>query len=273
MSMSIVLSALLAAAPAAPMPCKPIAGWEEVMARKQVRWIVLGEVHGNNETPDLFADAVCLTARSRKIVVALEQSSLDQGAIDLFISSDGGKDSKQAFSTASMWNGAIKDGRSSEANFRLFDTLRQMRSAGQIEAVVAFVPSHFTTRPIPGDYEKGMAGILRAAARPGTTVMALVGNVHALRTKVAWQGGYMPMAAHLPAEELVTLDALGDGGATWTCQGEPMVCGPRSNPPSAKACMAGVELASDDEAAYSGVIHLGATTASPPQQGQAAKSK
>lgn len=268
MSLLLGLSSLLVAA-AATSPgayCTPISGWEQVLADERVRWVIIGEMHGNNETPDIFADAVCLTAQARDaVVVALEVPSSEQAAIDRFMASDGGEEARQEFLEVPFWNSPMKDGRSSEAYFQLFETLRQLRSTGAIVSVVAFQPSNFASPPSPVEYEQAMAELVRSAARKNATVVALVGNVHAMRTEVSWRGGYLPMAGHLPAEATVTLNAPGEGGETWACSGQPMTCGPMPLGSYGQARSRAVELSSDTQAAYSGVLYLGIpTTASLP---------
>src|SRR5690606_23831699 len=171
MGVIVALSPLLiAAASAADRPCEPIPGWDQVLT-EEVRWIVVGELHGNNETPALFADAVCLTARSRPVVVALEQPSTDQPAIDSFLVSDGGPEATRAFLKAMMWRAPMKDGRSSEATFRLFENLRQMHAAGLVRAVIAFQPAHLTGYPGPAEYERVMAETAIAGAEPDAVTL------------------------------------------------------------------------------------------------------
>lgn len=266
MSSFVALSLLILAAstPAAASRCAPIPGWEDVAAQQRVRWIVIGEVHGTNEIPVLFADAVCLTAQSRPVVVALEQPTSDQSAIDDFINSDGGAKATRAFLAAGMWNGSLKDGRSSEAYFRLFELLRQMRAAGRIKSVVAFQPSTFSEPPTSAEYEAAMAEQLREAARPDATVIALVGNVHAMQSETPWQPSYLALAGHLPRQSTLTFNTASNGGESWTCQGNPMTCGPHPSHGSGAQRARGVEM-SAEEGPYSGVIYLGTrTTASPP---------
>lgn len=265
MSLVAALSPLLLAA-AAPSnePCKPIPGWDEVLTRDDLRFIVIGEIHGNNETPALFAEAVCLTAQSWPVVVALEQPSIDQPAIDSFMASDGSPEAKVAFLKAVMWNGSMKDGRSSEATFRLFEDLRRMHATGQVKAVVAFLPSHLTEYPGPAGYEQAMAEGILVGDQPGTITLVLTGNAHAMRTQVPWEPKYMAMAGHLPAEATVTLNTFAEGGETWVCQSG--VCGAKPWPAAPESRPRSVSLSSDEQGLYSGVIHLGTSlTASPPQ--------
>src|SRR5690606_9178137 len=104
-------------------------------------------------------------------------------------------------------------------------TLRQMRAAGRIEAVVAFQPSRFDARPTPAEIEKTMADLVLASARPGATVLVLTGNIHARRTEVPWEPRYLPMAGHLPRDSTVTINSNTAGGEAWTCSGRDS-CGP-----------------------------------------------
>src|SRR5690606_17198505 len=100
------------------------------------------------------------------VIVALEQPGIDQPLIDAFLASDGGPDAVAAFLQAAMWNGPMKDGRSSEATLRLFDELRRMHAAGRIAAAVAFLPSNVPERAGPAGYEEAMAKGIVSAARP-----------------------------------------------------------------------------------------------------------
>src|SRR5690606_37093282 len=75
MGLLALLSPLVLASTAAnsASSCTEITGWEQILARDETRWIVIGETHGSNEVPELFTDAVCLTAQSRRVVVGVEQ--------------------------------------------------------------------------------------------------------------------------------------------------------------------------------------------------------
>src|SRR5690606_25542319 len=140
------------------------------------------------------------TASARPVVVAVEQSSVNQDAIDEFMQSNGDAEATLRFRGATMWNMAFKDGRSSQAYFRLFETLRQMRAAGRIVSVVAFQPAAFSERPTPAEYEAAMAEMLKTASTDDATVIALVGNLHAMMGETPWEPKYLAMAAHLPRE-------------------------------------------------------------------------
>jgi len=248
-------------------PCNPIAGWEQVTSDSQVQWIVLGEMHGSGEMPEIFADAACLTAQSEPVVIAVEQPEFDQDAINSFIASDGGPEAQRQFLTAGMWQGAMKDGRSSEAMFGLFERLRVMHSQGLVLAVVAMQPTQFTARPTPAEYEEAMARLVRTAAQGDSRVLVLVGNLHAMLGNVPWEPSYRAMAAHLPQGQTISLNLVPNGGDSWTCQGRPVQCAefPMAAPP--QPFERGVLLNEEGGQPYSGMLYLGtASTASPPQR-------
>lgn len=277
--MGIVLAAAsLLTVAGQPNACTPLPGWDNAIANQGIRWIVIGEMHGNNESPELFADAVCLTARSRQVVVAIELSADIQSAIDAFMASDGGPFARRALLATEPWSSEIKDGRSSEAFFRLLDRLRKMRRSGSIAGVVAFQPgvSDFKAEalpPGPGAYEEAMARRVRGAAQPGATVIALVGNVHAMRTEVSFRERYLPMAGRLPQEQLITFNINGRSGHTWACMGRPMSCASHPLPSRDVGRTRGVVMNDGNNGPYSGVIAVGGPlTASPPQRTTATKN-
>jgi hypothetical protein len=256
--------------------CATIPGWERVLANEQVRWIIIGEAHGTNEIPRIFLDAVCLTAQSRRVVVAVEQPSSDQSAIDAFISSDGGSQAEEAFLRAQMWNQPTKDGRSSQAYFRLFEALRIMRATGEIAGVVAIQPF----RTFPGSltvaevqklvaeysqaqYEKDMAKLVERAAQPGTIVLALTGGIHAMLTEVPFGDKFIGMAGHLPPESTLTFNAVSQGGESWACQAGS--CGPIRFSDASKGQPRSLVMSAENPT-YSGTLYLGSPiTVSAPQ--------
>jgi hypothetical protein len=259
------------AAPSSPATaCTAIPGWEQVLAKPSLHWIVIGELHGTEETPAIFGDAACLTAQARgAVVVALEMPTTDQSRIDAFIGSDGGSAAQAEFLKAALWQGSMKDGRSSQAILRLFERLRLMHAAGQVSRVVAFQDTVRGDDP-PGDqgpYEARMAATLRGAAAPGAMVVALVGNLHAMKTEAGFGKRFMPMASHLPEGQALTLNATGNGGAAWNCAGPgPAACGAHEFPANGEPRSRGVELKPVMDGAYDGVLNLGGPmTASPPQ--------
>lgn len=267
-SVAVLCASLLgisAAASAAPAQqrCPTIPGADRLLLNRNLRWIIVGEVHGTNETPVAFADLVCAASKRRPVVAAVEQTVLAQPEIDAFISSDGSPSARAAFLKSQIWNQKMKDGRSSEAYFRLFERLREMRASGQVKRVVAFQPAAFA--PEPGVYEKLMADALMSKVDPNDLVVALSGNLHARLTPFPFANPYKPMAGNLPVKETATLDARPDGGSTWACMPD---CGPHSLGNSASSSARAIVLDGTTEG-YTGVFYLGVpATPSVPQNSE-----
>jgi hypothetical protein len=269
MIFSSIIMPLLFASTASAMPaCNDIPGWDKVLAKKEVRYIVLGEMHGTNEMPEIFADAVCLTSQKRKTVVALEMPETDQPQIDAWLASDGGSDAKQALLATPFWSDAFKDGRTSEAMFRLLDQLRSMHKMGRIKAAIAFQPVNIKNPMGSEDYEKGMAKLIAAKKPKAATVLVLVGNVHAMRTEFGRPGfRYLPMAGHLPKVQTLSFDIMSDGvSSLWACMGPADKCGSNTFGNESIKNQRGVTLSGKAGEPYDGMVFLGeSTTASFPQ--------
>lgn len=268
----VLFSSLLAATLVAPNismeePCKPISDWNTIISEKKIRWIVLGEMHGTNEMPEIFADAVCLTAQVSPTVVALELPAIDQPRIDAYLKSDGGPKAQQAFFEAYIWKSRVKDGRSSEAFFRLCEQLRRWHKIGKVRAVIAFQPVRFKEPPTSAEYERAMADLIEKNTPKGFRVLVLVGNVHAIRTKVDFgPEPYLPMAGHLPRRNTISLDISSNGvSSAWACRGQGQ-CGEMTFGRKGDEHARGVILNKESNERYDGQLFLGtSTTASVPQ--------
>lgn len=229
----MLLSALLAIA-ATPTSCPPLDGFTKVVAARQARWIVAGEMHGTNEMPAMFANLVCLASRSAPIVVAVEQPEQDQPAIDTYLNSDGGSEAEAAFLKATMWRAgqpsSVHDGRSSQAMFRLFQSLWQQYKQGRVLRVIAFEPSLKYTngafgmpwlndKPVDqGEFEKRMAFLLRNGNSGASKMLVLTGSAHARRIPMDQFPSLQPMASFLPKNETLTLLLTSNGkGSAWNC--------------------------------------------------------
>lgn len=264
MGLSTIITPLLLAA-SAPIAtdCPAIDGWDQVFENKNRQFIVLGEFHGTNEMPQIFGDAVCLTSKSQPITVALEMPHTDQSLIDAYLASDGGAEAKRDFLQAQIWKNDFKDGRSSEAMFMLFDRLRRLQAEGKIQSVVAFQPTQWLSN---GQYEKSMAERIKRKATRNSKILILVGNVHAMRTKITFgPKPYIPMAGHLPKKSTFTLNIVDDGGSAWACTG-PNKCGVITGRKPTQTNQRGVSISVKGNSPYDGVLFLGSsTTASMPQ--------
>lgn len=268
MGLSSILAAVLLAATVPPSePCQAIPGWDRVISDKKIRWIVLGEMHGTNEMPEIFADAVCLTSEVRPTIVALELPATDQPLIDAYLKSDSGPEAKQSFLEASIWNSSFKDGRSSEAMFRLFERLHRLHNAGKVRTVIAFAPVRFKELPSSAEYERAMADIIATNTPKGVPALILVGNLHAMQTKVNFgREPYLPMAGHLPQGNTLTFDIVSDGvSSAWACIA-PGKCSATTFGRNGDKGERRLVLSNKSNEPYDGQLFLGSsTTASGPQ--------
>lgn len=251
-----------------PANCHDIPGSDQMLTRPNLRWIVIGEMHGTAETPMAFADLVCLSSRFRPVNVAIEESAGEQAAINEFIGSNGGPDAKSRFLQSSIWNNPMKDGRSSEAYLRLFERLRELRVTGQVNSVVAFQPL-YTPGPdgfSQSDYENALAATLITKSPRDSLTLVLVGNIHAMRSSPSWaKPPYLPMTGYLPADMTVSLDTRWNGGSYWACTTE-KDCGPKNVARPAVEDIREITMNPPGES-YTGVLRLGVPiTASSPQR-------
>lgn len=169
-----------------------------------------------------------------------------------------------------MFTAQMQDGRGSVAFVRLLNRLREMKRAGRITRVVAFDVGPST--PPGQDRNAVMAQNWRAiSASENGLVLALVGNVHAMRKPVTFGSRtIVPAASLMPADRTVTLNIVGAGGKAWICLREG--CGERDVGPP-RTAVPGIAYSTDSETRWGATYALGVpTTAAPPAvpQGHAA---
>lgn len=252
-----MLRALLALWFAVPIPaCSPVPGAGALWSKPDLRFIVVGEMHGSVETPALFADLVSAAmSGTRPVVVGLERPVEEQADIDRFLTGTDHAAATHALPRHTTWH--MFDGRSSRAMLALLESLRALK---------ADVVSFDDRRPgeTPAENEQRLAAVLAAAARrPGALLLALTGNLHGSRKPIAAYGGYPFMAMRLPPDQTLTLFAADRGGESWSQMNG--ACAPHAFK-STNGVARGVDLtARAPMAGYDGVLSTGLpSTASPP---------
>lgn len=214
-----LFGALLASAAHAQSPaCAPVPGVETLWAKPETRFVLFGEFHGTTEIPAFFADVVCQARRSgRPLKIGLELEPSEQGALDAFMRSDA---PSPAFQHSSP------DGRRSAAMITLLRRLRELRAAGHDLEVFAFRRAPVTWRS-QADSEAAMASGLRDMGESDARalVLALMGNVHSLKSGGRLELPFTPAGAYLPPEGTLSLLTTIPGGAIAACTSDG--CGPR----------------------------------------------
>jgi hypothetical protein len=198
---------------AATASCPSIPGAEKLWSKTSVHWVLIGEVHGSNETPEVFGSLVCdALDHERKVTVALERPTSEQAALDgILMMTDLASAEKILLAEPDWQNGM--DGRASAAMLRLLVSLRELRKKYRGLKVVAF------DAPFQGDSagarDQAMGRALLAIGRstPQNIVLALTGNVHAMQSP---EFGYDLAAMYLPADERISIEVTDTGGETWT---------------------------------------------------------
>lgn len=252
--------------------CSPPSGAGSLWERRDVRFLVIGELHGTRETPGVFGELVCsvTTEAKKRVLVALEFPETARAAFEVYLASKGRDEDRRKFLAESGWldlaRGQFPDGRTSEAMLKMVDRLRTLRAAGREVFVTTFQRAISAPSESQTSYEIGLADSLRKAfdSRDYDLAMVLVGNLHARRMTVTPGGRppFDPMVMHLPSESTLTLNAVTGAGEAWNCQSSGCGVQKRENQPLG----ATPRIVLDDKLSpgYDGVIGIGPITASPP---------
>lgn len=196
--------------------CRPLKGAQAILERSNLRYFIVGEMHGTSETAPLFLDLVCQAASHSTIIVGLEMEEREQPLLDAFLMSDGGV--RAQTSLLQGWHWHYTDGRASKAMLELIAHLRQLKAGGAPIRVVAFVPT-VADAATQTPYEKAMAANWQRALdnEANARLFVLVGNVHALLDKFA---DFEPAAMHLPRVMTITFSPADTGGSAFNCQND-----------------------------------------------------
>ena len=251
--------------------CSPIPGAEQLWSRPKLRWLIVGEIHGSNETPAAFGDLVCdALEHGKRVTVGLERSSSEQELLDRVLTDPDSAQAVKELLHRRDWQ-EVEDGRSSEAMLHLLLTLRDLRHTHPQLSILAFDTSTPGDSSAKRDEAMGKTLLSLRERTPNDLILVLVGNAHASQKPVMGLG-YDPTAAYLPADERVSLEARSNGGESWvqTYVGTNLTCGPTNvGSPSKKRPR---EIVLDPKLAdfgtVDGILSLGVpTTASAPAAG------
>ena len=251
--------------------CRPPSGYEALTQLDDLRFLVIGELHGTVQTPALFGELVCALASSgMRILVGLELMVWSESAIDAYLRSDGTAEDRTTALTDSRWldptNIEVPDGRHSGAMWDLVERLRLLRAAGHEVEVTTFrgylLPGEQSLTP----FEARMAETLLEAEAGGDydLTVVLTGSAHARTSRVTENGllPFVPMAANLPEESTIRLIAINGGGEAWYCQGGG--CGVYQREGSREESTVRIALDTGLSRGFDGIFAVGNITASPP---------
>lgn len=212
-AVAVQASVLVAVATAATV-CNPILGASQLWASPSTRYILVGEMHGTQEQPAIFGDLVCAAATTshREIIVGLERPISEQPEINMVLDSNNPTLATSKLLKKPMW--LTLDGRSSQAMVTLLNRLRTYKAEGKIKEVVAFDAAGQKDTSAVRDRKMGNFLEQIASQNPNALILALTGNLHAL--KATNKGfGYPFMAMFLPPNQVKSLVVIDRGGTAW----------------------------------------------------------
>jgi hypothetical protein len=201
--------------------------------------ILLGEMHGTRESPQLVAALAKIYADKGPVTVALEADAGLSRGFDSYVHSDGGKEARAALLAWPYWHVEAQrnDGRRNLAMIEMLEQLRQLQErsqAGDVIEVVGIDNPPFST-PDSQVRDKAMAGRVREAFGnvQGGRVLVLAGNVHAMRSRPSYAPPEMqtPMGAYLDDLKPFAVVLAARAGQHWACGSGP--CGPVDERPMA----------------------------------------
>jgi hypothetical protein len=205
----------------AQIACRPVPQSEQIWSNKSIRWVLVGELHGSNETPAAFGDLVCSAlAGGRHVTVALERPTSEQEALEAILTLKDLPVARKTLLEQSDWKTGI-DGRASEAMLRLLVTLRALRSSYTDLNVFAFEAPFEGSSPGARDEAMGQGLLSLKTKYPQNLVLVLTGNVHAMQKPMF---GYDVAAMYLPQQETLSLEVTDLGGTSWFANADG--CGP-----------------------------------------------
>lgn len=286
------LSPLLGApAPKAALHCPAPPGWSDVL-RQAPRFVVVGELHGTEQPPQLVGELVCAEAlKGKRVLLAVELDSRLDERLQAAWNLPSGQFEPAVAKLG--WEGR-QDGLASKAMFDLLVRMHLLKERGLPVAITTFNGAKskeqfekFARLPGQGGHEATQAENIAAAATAGAPdlVIVLVGNFHARKAPIERRGvAWDPMARYLSGHgKVVSLDMRYGPGTSWNCLMKPDVklapgqrigpehlnCGPSPTPGNTKAIgPVRIELPTKDPAAaaegFDGTYWVGPVTASPP---------
>src|SRR6185437_13222648 len=108
------------------MKCSPLSGADQIWSRPALQWVLIGEQHGNNETPAAFFNLVCDALVKRKqVTVAVEHPVDEQAALDGIVMSPDFESAQRVLLNQPSWKNGM-DGRASSAMLLLLVSLREL---------------------------------------------------------------------------------------------------------------------------------------------------
>jgi hypothetical protein len=265
-------NAFAQATPAA-TTCDSVPGIERFFAPGGI--VMVGEGHGTNEMPAMFARIVCLALQSKQVVaVGLELFPDQREAINTYLASNGDAQARQALLSTKHWT-AARDGRSSVGYLNLVEQLRVLRQRGEGLTVFCLYEDLKSAADFALRGDQIMADRIRKehVSRPDALILTFTGNYHSkLKLPESWSQIKAPDGRSLPkpmGEVLadvhpISIDLESAGGAAWVCLQSGCGIHEVAEPPQSSAGPLHTIGEPEDNESYTARINVGKVTASIP---------
>lgn len=204
----------------------PIGLTEYLLSQKL---LLVGEVHGNEESPKVFGQIVkSFSLSKQKLLVALELPDIIQSDVDNFLRT---RDDKYLLGN-SFFNRKYQDGRSSRAMVKLLRELSKMPE-------VTVVCMDDTNGGNDQTRDTGMAQNIYHEAQKGyDRILVYAGNVHSsLLIGTSWNKKFRPMGYELNSllgfskKEVLNIRLRYGQLNSWMCMGRENICKEYSQEP------------------------------------------
>ena len=251
--------------------CSDIPGLGGILEHRKV--LVVGEMHGTEESPAFVAEVICQAASSgRSVTLGLELLDSERSGIDTYLDSERTAADKARLTGTGAWSAEYQDGRTSGAILELLERVAEIGAGGASIDVELFDRGGWKTGQ---ERDRLMAEALAGIVDETTSdlVVILTGNIHSRVSRgTPWDQGYEPMAYLLSKKidkELLALDVSHAGGTAWICTGAaPSSCGVKRVNGRSEGAHPAITLGTDPATTgHHGRYHVGSLTASPPAAG------
>ena len=173
--------------------------------------ILLGEIHGTNEIPDLTLLLIeKVLKKTIPVTLFIEHAKKEQVAINTYLKSIGSQTDKDSLTKHDFWQRKTQDGRTSMAMLELIESIRSLKSNyADIEIVLIDNPSS-------SDRDKFMYETIVANMNSDTTrsYIGLVGNYHSRLKTGSGSLGSLLKEYNI---NLLSLCFSYSGGTAWVC--------------------------------------------------------
>ncbi len=233
---TLFLTALLA--PQAPAiaqsnDCSPLQGWEAIRDKSENGFLIFGESHGTEQSPEAFTEYVCAISKpngdetGNSVLIAIEFNSQDDALFRKVWEASEDDFIDVMSDSISDWKDR-EDGVASRAMLACLKRLHTLKSHGHNIDITAFNGAKndeqrekFKHLKGQGPHEAAQAENIRNAAQKDhyDHVVILVGSLHAQKTSENWgSGNFSPMAMKLSeTERVISLYLHHSGGTNWGC--------------------------------------------------------